>query len=83
MKHRLTLCFLISFLIIVLSYGTVFAAPKVIKGSSDTDTGTDPAPSASNTLIYDMTPVYPDDVADGTYPIDAVSSSQYFRITEA
>ena len=83
MKQRFSLCFLISFLIVVLSCGTVFAAPKVIKGSSDTDTGTNPVPSASNTLIYDMTPVYPDDVADGTYPIDAVSSSQYFRITEA
>jgi hypothetical protein len=35
------------------------------------------------TLIYSMTPVYPEDFDEGTYDVDALSSSQFFKITQA
>ena len=34
-------------------------------------------------LKYGMTPIYADDIRNGTYPIEAVSDSQYFKIREA
>ena len=34
-------------------------------------------------LKYGMTPIYANDIQNGTYPIEAVSSSQYFKIREA
>ena len=35
------------------------------------------------TLIYSMTPVYPEDVKEGTYDAEVLSSSQFFKITDA
>ena len=35
------------------------------------------------TLIYSMTPVYPEDFDEGTYDAEALSSSQFFKITQA
>ena len=34
-------------------------------------------------LKYGMTPIYANDIQNGTYPIEAVSDSQYFKIREA
>lgn len=34
------------------------------------------------TLIYGLTPVYPEDILDGEYDADAVTSSQFFKITD-
>lgn len=34
-------------------------------------------------LKYGMTPIYADDIQNGTYPIEAASDSQYFKIREA
>ena len=34
-------------------------------------------------LKYGMTPVYASDIEDGTYPVTAVSNSQYFKLTDA
>lgn len=35
------------------------------------------------TLIYGMTPVYPEDFREGTYDAEAISDSQFFKITGA
>jgi hypothetical protein len=35
------------------------------------------------TLIYGMTPVYPEDIKEGVYNAEALSSSQFFKITNA
>ena len=40
-------------------------------------------PGNEGTLVYDMTPVYPEDVKEGTYTVDTISSSQFFKITDA
>lgn len=72
MKHHRCLICLISILLIILCGCTVFAVPQ---SSSDK--------SGSGTLIYDMTAVYPMDIEDGTYPAEVLSTSQYFRITDA
>jgi len=39
--------------------------------------------SQDGTLIYGMTPVYPEDFDEGEYEVEAISSSQFFKITHA
>lgn len=68
------------------------AEPLVIK---DTETGVGVDSGSSDaaeqrdrtlqdgTLIYGMTPVYPEDLSEGTYEAEALSSSQFFKITGA
>lgn len=77
--------------VIATSFITASAAPLVIKGGKD-DAGSGQANNTETvqrdrslqdgTLIYGLTPVYPEDIQDGTYEAEAVSSSQYFRITD-
>ncbi|MBR7088436.1 MAG: hypothetical protein IKI38_03685, partial [Mogibacterium sp.] len=53
----------------------------------DRGIGTEPAERdrslQDGTLLYSMTPVYPEDFDEGTYEVDALSSSQFFKITQA
>ena len=88
MKKRLLLILIFVF---IAASCSVFAEPEVIK-NSDTGVGTDTAGSRevyqdrtkqNGSLIYGMTPVYSSDFAEGTYELEALSSSQFFRITEA
>ena len=87
---------LIAVILIMLSFSIVFAEPKVIKDSERGIGTEDDSGSASEdnstqrdrnkqdgTLIYGMTPVYPEDFNEGTYSVEAVTSSQFFRITDA
>lgn len=68
----------------------VFAGPVVIKdkergiGVGDEEAAPERDRSLQDgTLIYSMTPVYPEDVKEGTYDAEVISSSQFFRITDA
>ena len=68
----------------------VYAAPLVLK-DSERGIGVEEAEEAperdrslqDGTLIYGMTPVYPEDVKEGTYDTEVLSSSQFFKITDA
>lgn len=73
-------------LLILSCVSTVTAAPIVIK-DKDRGIGTEPVERdrslQDGTLLYSMTPVYPEDFDEGTYEVDALSSSQFFKITQA
>ena len=70
------------------SVSEVFAEPVVIKDSEKGIGVENESPARDRslqdgTLIYSMTPVYPEDVKDGTYDAEVLSSSQFFKITDA
>lgn len=55
------------------------------KGSTNSAENTAPERDRSlqdGTLIYGMTPVYPEDIKEGVYDAEALSSSQFFKITD-
>lgn len=87
--YRIIITILMAVLLTAVSASAVFAGPLVIKdGDSEGDTGgaqqTERDRSIQDgSLIYSMTPVYPEDIKEGTYHVDAVSSSQFFKITDA
>ena len=96
MKTHSITRFLTTVILIMLSFSIVFAEPKVIKdsergigteddsGSASEDNSTQRDRSKQDgTLIYGMTPVYPEDFNEGTYSVEAVTSSHFFRITDA
>jgi hypothetical protein len=70
--------------------GAVFAGPLVLK-DSEKGIGVEEEENSAErdrslqdgTLIYSMTPVYPEDVREGTYDAEALSSSRFFKITDA
>lgn len=77
--------------IVFLSAGAegVFAGPVVLK---DTEKGIGVEESEAperdrslqdGSLIYSMTPVYPEDVKEGVYDAEVLSGSQFFKITDA
>lgn len=74
-------------LMFIMALGSVaFAEPLVIKGGDDTEVQQDVERDRSlqdGTLVYSMTPVYPEDIEEGTYHAETVSSSQFFKITDA
>ena len=81
---------LAALMMIILSTALVSAEPFVIKDGETFDAdgaGTQivqrDRSKQDGTLIYSMTPVYPEDIKEGTYKVRAVSSSQFFRITDA
>lgn len=89
----LTVLLIVSVLVFMSEGMSAFAEPVVLKNSEtgkgaeeeQTDTS-QPEPDRSlqdGTLIYGMTPVYPGDFADGEYKVDVISSSQFFKITDA
>ena len=64
-----------------------FAEPIVIKDESKgigvEDSGSAPQRDRSlqdGTLVYSMTPVYPEDVEEGDYEPDVISDSRFFKI---
>ena len=66
----------------------VFAGPVVIKDAEKGIGVENESPEhdrslQDGTLIYSMTPVYPEDVKEGTYDAEVLSSSQFFKITDA
>ncbi len=81
----------------MLTCSVVFAGPVVLKGSGTEESGETAASDNDDlqqnvqydrskqdgSLIYGMTPVYPGDFSDGTYRVDAISSSHFFKITDA
>lgn len=73
--RRKTFITLLAALVIAVFTTAVFAEPVVIK---DRDRSLQ-----DGTLVYGMTPVYPEDLAEGEYDIDVISSSQFFKITDA
>ncbi len=65
----------------------VFAEPVVLKDSSRgigvEESGSAPERDRSlqdGTLVYSMTPVYPEDVQEGDYEPDVISDSRFFKI---
>ena len=79
---------LILALMILLPAGMVdvFAEPVVLKDTSKgigTEDETAPERDRSlqdGTLVYSMTPVYPEDMAEGEYEPDVISDSRFFKI---
>ena len=80
---------LIMSFMILMPAGTqdAFAEPVVIKDESKgigvEDSGSAPQRDRSlqdGTLVYSMTPVYPEDVKDGGYEPDVISDSRFFKI---
>ena len=64
---------------------SAFAEPVVLK-NSETGKGVEVQRDRSlqdGTLVYSMTPVYPEDLKEGKYDTEALSSSQFFKITDA
>ena len=64
---------------------SAFAEPVVLKNSK-TGKGTEVQRDRSlqdGTLVYSMTPVYPEDLKEGKYDTEALSSSQFFKIIDA
>ena len=64
-----------------------FAEPVVLKDTSRgigvEDSGSAPQRDRSlqdGTLVYSMTPVYPEDVQEGDYEPDVISDSRFFKI---
>lgn len=79
---------LILALMILLPAGMVdaFAEPVVLKDTSKgIGTEDEAAPERDRslqdgTLVYSMTPVYPEDMAEGEYEPDVISDSRFFKI---
>jgi hypothetical protein len=83
---------LILTVVILIPFGMwdAFAEPVVLKDSSRgigvEEGGSAPERDRSlqdGALIYGMTPVYPEDIKEGIYDAEALSSSQFFKITDA
>ena len=71
---------------IILSLLMMLAVFGFITGLGTGNADAAPWPGRSpqdGTLIYGMTPVYPEDFKEGTYDVEALSTSQYFKITNA
>ncbi len=85
-RNRLLAVLAAAALLIISCVSTVTAEPVVIKDKAR-GIGTEPAERdrslQDGTLLYSMTPVYPEDFDEGTYEVDALSSSQFFKITQA
>ena len=69
------------------SMQAAFAEPVVLKDASRgigvEDSGSAPERDRSlqdGTLVYSMTPVYPEDVEEGDYEPDVISDSRFFKI---
>lgn len=78
--------FILTALIMQSVVCVAFAEPVVIKDKEKgigVETTDRDRSLQDGTLVYSLTPVYPEDFTEGTYDIDAVSSSQYFKITGA
>lgn len=78
--------FILTALIMQSVVCVAFAEPVVIKDKEKgigVETTERDRSLQDGTLVYSLTPVYPEDFTEGTYDIDAVSSSQYFKITGA
>lgn len=92
MKRKLFISLTILIFVFVFTAGSVFSAPLVIK---DEKRGIGVGPESEQqplrrdrslqdgSLIYSMTPVYPEDVKAGTYDVDVISSSRFFKLTGA
>lgn len=84
--HRKALVILLIVMLAAASCITVSAEPVVIKDKEKgigVETEERDRSLQDGTLIYSMTPVYPEDFDEGTYDVDALSSSQFFKITQA
>lgn len=84
--HRKALVILFIVMLTTASCITVSAEPVVIKDKEKgigVETEERDRSLQDGTLIYSMTPVYPEDFDEGTYDVDALSSSQFFKITQA
>ena len=75
-----------SFIVFAASAEAVFAGPVVLKDESrgiGVEDSTAPERDRSlqdGTLVYSMTPVYPEDVEEGEYEPDVISDSRFFKI---
>ena len=75
-----------SFIVFAASAEAVFAGPIVLKDESrgiGVEDSTAPERDRSlqdGTLVYSMTPVYPEDVEEGEYEPDVISDSRFFKI---
>ena len=89
MKRMAAIASLIMAFVILVPFGMqdAFAEPVVIKDESKgigvEDSGSAPQRDRSlqdGTLVYSMTPVYPEDVQEGGYEPDVISDSRFFKI---
>ena len=85
-RHRLLTVLVAAVLMISAFITTVNADPVVIKDEEKgigTETAERDRSLQDGTLIYSMTPVYPEDFDEGTYNVQTLSSSRFFTITDA
>ena len=90
MRRRETACRILAMIVITVMLVTAsaciaFAGPLVLK---DKEKGIGVEENVERdrslqdgSLVYSLTPVYPEDFDEGAYDIEAVSSSQFFKIT--
>ena len=85
-RHRLLAVLAAAVLMITSCITVAEAGPVVIKDEKKgigTETEERDRSLQDGTLIYSMTPVYPEDFDEGTYNVEALSSSRFFKITNA
>ncbi len=90
MKHMAAIAasLIIAFMLLMpAGMWDAFAEPVVLKDESRgigvDDNGSAPQRDRSlqdGTLVYSMTPVYPEDVKEGSYEPDVISDSRFFKI---
>ena len=93
MKRNATitaLLILTAILLMPFGMGKAYADPLVIKDESRgigvEDSGETPQRDRSlqdGTLVYSLTPVYPEDVKEGDYEPEVVSDSRFFKIVHS
>ena len=93
MKRKATitaLLILTAILLMPFGMGKAYADPLVIKDESRGigvgDSGETPQRDRSlqdATLVYSLTPVYPEDVKEGDYEPEVVSDSRFFKIVHS
>ena len=78
-----------AFIVFAAPAETVFARPLVIKDESrgiGVEDSTAPERDRSlqdGTLVYSMTPVYPEDAEEGEYEPEVISDSRFFKIVHS
>lgn len=87
MDRQRLLAVLAAALLMITTFITAVSAEPVVIKDEEKGIGTETADRdrslQDGTLIYSMTPVYPEDFDEGTYDVQALSSSRFFTITNA
>ena len=80
---------IVAFIVFAAPAETVFAGPLVIKdesrgiGVEDSAAPERDRSLQDGTLVYSMTPVYPEDAEEGEYEPEVISDSRFFKIVHS